>query len=119
MIGTIRPLAIVVACTLTTAPVAAEQFLWQTNSQGDDIHVVEVQTHQVVKRLEVGPQPHGIAAADDASVVNVSIEAYKRPDGELLWIDPRTYEIVHRIQLNRVRVRRVAFTPHLVPSPIV
>ena len=67
-----------------------QQFLWQTNSYGDDVHVIDVATHKVVGHIKVGPQPHGIAAPDDAHVVFVAIENFKGPLGELVWVDPKT-----------------------------
>ena len=54
-----------------------KQFLWQTNSYGDDVHIIDVETRKVVKHLVVGPQPHGIAAPDDASVIYIAIENFK------------------------------------------
>lgn len=73
------------------APVAAGFMLWQTNSEGDDIHVFDLESRTLVRRLVVGPEPHGIAAPADSSVVHVALEANGRARGELLWIDPRHY----------------------------
>ncbi|MDA2928128.1 hypothetical protein MYX78_13035 [Acidobacteria bacterium AH-259-G07] len=86
------------------------QYLWQTNSTGNNVDVIDVGTHQVVKRIIVGPEPHGIAASDDASVVYVSIEAFSRPQGELLWIDPQSYEITHRLTIGP-KPNQLACTP--------
>ena len=79
---------------------ADKQMLWVTNAFGDDVHVVDVATHEVVKRMKVGPEPHGIAATADASTIFIVLEKFKQPAGELLWIDPRTYEIQHRIDVG-------------------
>ena len=54
-----------------------------------------------MQRLVVGPEPHGIAAPADARVVYVTLEANGRARGELLWIDPRAYEVQHRMELCR------------------
>ena len=67
--------------------------MWQTNSYGDDVHVIDVATQKVVGHIKVGPQPHGIAAPDDADVVFVAIENLKGPLGELVWVDPKPYKI--------------------------
>ena len=83
------------------APATAGPLLWQTNSEGDDIHVFDIESHRLVRRVVVGPEPHGIAAPDDARVVYVTLEANDRPRGELLWIDPRTYRIRHRMEICR------------------
>ncbi|MFP6901899.1 MAG: hypothetical protein VCA36_13210, partial [Opitutales bacterium] len=88
----------------------SQQFLWQTNAYGDDVHVIDGTTHKVVKRLKVGPQPHGIAAPDDAHVVFVAIENFKAPKGELIWVDPRSYEITHRLTIGP-KPNQLACTP--------
>jgi DNA-binding beta-propeller fold protein YncE len=75
--------------------------LWQTNSEGDDIHIFDLESRTLVRRLVVGPEPHGIAAPADASVVHVALEANGRARGDLLWIDPRDYRIDHRMELCR------------------
>jgi DNA-binding beta-propeller fold protein YncE len=74
--------------------------LWQTNSEGNDIHIFSVPDFQLVRRLEVGPEPHGIAAPDDGRMVYVSLEANGRDHGELLWIDPETMAIKHRLAVG-------------------
>ena len=89
---------------------ADKQFLWVTNSQGNDVHVIDVGTHKVVHRIEVGPQPHGIAAPDDARVVYLAIENMKGPLGELQWVDPRTYAITHRMKIGP-KPNQLACTP--------
>jgi DNA-binding beta-propeller fold protein YncE len=78
----------------------AEPLLWQTNSEGDDIHVFSLEDFRLVARLETGPQPHGIAAPRDGSVVFVSVEANGHEQGELLWIDPRSLAIRHRLAVG-------------------
>ena len=91
-------------------PVKGRQMLWVTNAYGNDVHVIDVATHKVVKRVEVGPQPHGIAAPDDASVVYLAIENFKGPVGELLWVNPRTYKVEHRLPLGP-KPNQLACTP--------
>ena len=90
--------------------VADKQFLWVTNSHGNDVHVIDVATQEVVRRVKVGPEPHGIAAPDDAHVVYLAIENFKSPFGELQWVDPRTYEITHRIAIGP-KPNQLACTP--------
>lgn len=84
-----------------SGPAGAGPELWQTNSRGDDIHVFDVRTHRRLQRIVVGPEPHGVAAPEDARVVYVTLEANDRPRGELLWIDPRTRRVRHRMELCR------------------
>jgi YVTN family beta-propeller protein len=92
-----------IATLLVVTPHAAragKQMLWVENAYGNDIHVIDVATQEVVKHLIVGDNPHGIAAAADASVVYIALEKFKKPAGELLWINPRTYKITHRIEVG-------------------
>ena len=79
---------------------AGKQVLWVTNSLGNDVHVIDVAKQEVVHRIVVGPQPHGIAAPDDASGVYIAIEALDQPAGELVWVDPQTHEILHRLTIG-------------------
>jgi hypothetical protein len=92
------------------APALAGPLLWQTNSEGDDIHVFDLESRKLVRRLVVGPEPHGIAAPADARVVYVALERNGRARGELLWIDPREYRVQHRMALCR-EPHAIAATP--------
>jgi len=91
-------------------PVQAGQFLWVTNASGNDVHVIDVATQKVVKRIEVGRNPHGIAVPDDASVVFIALEDFQSPAGKLLWVDPRTYEIKHQLDVGK-QPNQIACTP--------
>ncbi len=75
-------------------------YLWQTNSAGNDVYIYELETFLLVKRLEVGPEPHGIAAPDDAHVVYIALERNAAERGELLWVDPQSYAIWHRLPVG-------------------
>ncbi len=94
------PLCASVVVALLTQSARAAQYLWQTNSAGDDVHVVDLSTRESVKRLLVGPEPHGIAAPDDARVVYISVETNGRQQGELIAVDPRTYAITFRLAVG-------------------
>ncbi|MBV1877174.1 MAG: hypothetical protein KUG79_05995 [Pseudomonadales bacterium] len=76
------------------------QFLWQTNSAGNDIHIYNIENFELQNRLVVGPEPHGIAAPDDGRVIYVSIEANGQDHGELLWINPQSLKIQHRLKVG-------------------
>jgi YVTN family beta-propeller protein len=109
------PLALSVALAVgfassTSLRAAEKQYLWQTNSAGNDVHVIDVATNKVVRNLEVGPQPHGIAASADARVIYIAIEAFKKERGELIWVNPRTYEIQHRMLIGP-KPNQLACTP--------
>jgi YVTN family beta-propeller protein len=79
---------------------STRQRLYVTNSAGNDVHVVDMTTLEVIKRVEVGPQPHGIAAPRDARVIFVAIEAMKQPAGELVWYDPQTDAVTRRLTIG-------------------
>jgi YVTN family beta-propeller protein len=109
-VGVYCTATIVLLGTLLTHPgraLAGKQMLWVTNSAGDDVHIIDVAAQKVVKRLQVGPLPHGIAAPDNASVVYIALEG---EEGEMLWVDPRSYEIKHRLKVGP-RCNQLACTP--------
>jgi DNA-binding beta-propeller fold protein YncE len=88
-------------CACCVAPAQATSRLWQTNSEGNDIHVYDLESQQLVQRLVVGLQPHGIAAPADPRILYVTLEANGRARGELLWIDPREVRVEHRMEICR------------------
>ena len=88
----------------------AEQFLWQTNSGGTDVHIFRLSDFALVERLEVGLHPNGIAAPDDASVVYIALEANGREHGELLWVDPDRLRVTHRLAVG-LEPHAIATTP--------
>ncbi len=98
------------AAIFPDSALAGKQFLWVTNAYGNDVHVIDVASHEVVHRIEVGPQPHGIAAPDNPKVVYIAIENFKGPAGELLWVDPYSYKITHRMNIGP-KPNQLACTP--------
>lgn len=89
-------LAIVTALTLAPALPAASVRVFQTNSAGDDIHVIDPKTNKVVLRIKDIEVPHGITFSPDGSRAYVSCEAdstLKAVDaktGKTLWSAPLT-----------------------------
>ena len=75
--------------------------LWQSNAGGDDIHIIDYCAGKLVKRLVVGPNPHGIAAPRDQRIVYVSLEHDDSDTGEVVFIDPKSYRISARIEGGR------------------
>jgi YVTN family beta-propeller protein len=84
------------------------QKLYVTNSAGDDVTVIDVATHKQLGRIEVGPNPHGIAAPASHDVIYVTIEGGK--PGELVTIDPRTDKVVRRMTVGPAP-NQLAVTP--------
>lgn len=84
--------------------------LYVANSAGNDIHVVDTATNRVIKRVEVGPQPHGLAATADGSRLFITIENTSGDAGELLWFDPVSDTITRRLPVGP-RPNQLACTP--------
>lgn len=85
---------------ISTAFAEGQPYLWQSNAAGDNIHIYNLNNFKLHKNLKVGPQPHGIAAPDDVHVVYVSLENDDADNGELLWIDPKTLQVTHRVTVG-------------------
>ena len=68
----------------------------QTNSAGDNIHVIDPATNQVVGVIEDIEVPHGAAIAPDGSRIYVSDEALQTLD----VVDARSLKVVKRIPLS-------------------
>jgi YVTN family beta-propeller protein len=104
--------AVVLACpALAPAAEPARQKLYVTNSQGDDVTVIDAATNKPIGRIEVGPHPHGIAAPASQDVIYVSIEGHGHDKpGELVWIDPRTDKVTRRMDIGP-EPNQLAVTP--------
>ncbi len=106
---TLACLAFIAPFSSADAKKPARQLLWQTNASGTDIGIFDVATGDRVDRLEVGPNPHGIAAA--GNTVFVSLENRGGSFGELLWIDRKSREIRHRLKVGP-QPHAIAVTPN-------
>jgi DNA-binding beta-propeller fold protein YncE len=74
--------------------------VWLASAYGDDIYVYEVGSFKLLRRLTVGPNPHGLSATADGRTVHVALEHFDDPVGELVWIDTRTFNITARIDVG-------------------
>lgn len=110
-LGTMSIIFVINACTpKTSIPLKQGQLtktysdqsylLWQTNAEGDDIHIVNLEKKQAVRRLKVGPNPHGIAYSKTRNTVYIALEHNDETQGELLWIDATTFKILKRIKVG-------------------
>ncbi len=68
----------------------------QTNSAGDNIHVIDPATNQVVATIEDIEAPHGIVIAPDGTRIYVTDEALRTLD----VVDARTLKVLKRIPLS-------------------
>ncbi|HUY90770.1 MAG TPA: beta-propeller fold lactonase family protein [Pirellulales bacterium] len=92
------------------AVVQIPQKLYVANSAGNDIHVIDTATNRVIKRVEVGPQPHGLAATARGDQLFITIENTGGKAGELLWFDPATDTVTRRMTVGP-RPNELACTP--------
>lgn len=97
---------------LAAAPTSAGPIskLYVANSAGDDIHVIDTATNRVIKRVEVGPQPHGLAATADGRQMFLTIENTAGDEGELVWFDPVADRVTRRMKIGP-RPNQLACTP--------
>ena len=84
--------------------------LYVANSAGNDIHVIDTATNRVITRVEVGPEPHGIAATAAGDRLFITIENTRGDEGELLWFDPLTDRVTRRMKIGP-RPNQLACTP--------
>jgi YVTN family beta-propeller protein len=102
----------VLIASLSAAPGHGEPLrkLYVANSAGTDIHVIDPVTNQVIRRLDVGPQPHGLVATAAGDQLFVTLENVDGERGELLWLDPFTDRVTRRMALG-ARPNQLAVTP--------
>jgi YVTN family beta-propeller protein len=101
--------AALLACAAPAAPATAQK-LYVANSAGNDLHVIDAATNKVVKRVEVGPQPHGLVATKDGRQLFLTIENDAGAEGELVWFDPVTDAVTKRMRVGP-RPNQLACTP--------
>jgi YVTN family beta-propeller protein len=104
--------ALLVLATLASsaAPSRPSQKLYVANSLGNDIHVIDTATNKVLKRVEVGPQPHGLVATAKGDRMFLTIENTAGDEGELVWFDPVTDTATRRMRIGP-RPNQPACTP--------
>jgi YVTN family beta-propeller protein len=78
------------------AAVSLKQRVVQTNSAGDNVHVIDPVTNQVVGVIEDIEVPHGVAFAPDGSRIYITDEPRKTLD----VIDAKSLESIKRIPLT-------------------
>jgi YVTN family beta-propeller protein len=101
---------VLVALCVAAASEAAETKLYVANSTGNDIYVIDTTTNRVAKKIEVGPEPHGLAATRDGGTLFVTVENTSGEEGELLWLDTRTDTVRRRLKIGP-RPNQLACTP--------
>ncbi len=103
---------IVVAAGLNVDSAAAgvQGKLYVANSAGNDLTVIDTATNKVIRRIEVGPQPHGLVGTAAGNQLFITIENTHGDEGELLWFDPVTDKVTRRMKIGP-RPNQLACTP--------
>src|SRR5881394_1059487 len=99
---TARLAVLLAACAAPAEPKSqpVSQKLYVANSAGTDIHVIDTATNKVIKRVEVGQQPHGLVATKDGKQLFLTVENGDSDEGELLWFDPVTDTVTKRMKVG-------------------
>jgi YVTN family beta-propeller protein len=94
----IRLLVIAVVIVLGALPLAAQRNvrIIQTNSAGDNVHLIDPATNKVVGVIEGIEVNHGAGAAPDGSRIYVSNEAESTLDA----VDAKTLKVIKRVPLS-------------------
>src|SRR6202035_5533446 len=82
----------IVLCTLSFSLLAAQESklrIIQTNSAGDNIHIIDPATNKVVGEIKGIEARHGIAVARDGARIYISEEA----DKTLTVVDGKTLQV--------------------------
>jgi len=80
------------ALTLATTPAFADE-IWVSNEKDDTISVIDIETLEVVRTIDVGERPRGITFSKDYSVLYVCAS-----DSDTVQvIDPETGKVLHEL----------------------
>ena len=91
-----RRLLLSALLSATSIPVAAQVRIIQTNSQGNNIHLIDPATNQIVGEVTGVPINHGAAGAPDGSRLYFSSEA----EQSLHVVDGKTLQLTKKIPLS-------------------
>jgi YVTN family beta-propeller protein len=93
-----RYLAVAAAIALCTVPLTAQHKvrIVQTNSAGDNVHLIDPATNKVVGVIEGIEVNHGATVAPDGSRLYISNEA----DNTLDFVDAKTLKVTKKVKLS-------------------
>jgi len=91
-----RTIVALLAVLSVAVAASAQVRILQTNSQGDNIHLIDPATHQIVGEVKGVPINHGAAAAPDGSRLYFSSEA----EQTLHVVDGKTLQTIKKIPLT-------------------
>jgi YVTN family beta-propeller protein len=92
----VRSIVFTAVLTAFGANASAQVRIIQTNSQGDNIHLIDPKTNHIVGEVKGVPLNHGAAASADGSRLYFSSEAEQTLDA----VDGKTLQIVKKIALS-------------------
>jgi YVTN family beta-propeller protein len=95
VIGRFSAMAVIVICAL---PLSAQQKvrIIQTNSAGDNVHLIDPATNKVVGVIEGIEVSHGAGTSPDGTRIYVSDEAMSTLD----FVDAKTLKVITRVPLS-------------------
>src|ERR1700687_1940005 len=89
----------IVLCAVSFSSLAAPSpklRIIQTNSAGDNIHIIDPVTNKVVGEIKGIEAPHGVVVAPDGSRIYISEQA----DNTVVVVDGKTLQVTKRIPLS-------------------
>ncbi|MFQ5791099.1 MAG: beta-propeller fold lactonase family protein [Acidobacteriota bacterium] len=105
-----QAIPVLMPCLLVAAVGAAasegHQKLYVLHSNADDMSVVDVATNRLIKTIQVGELPHGIASPRSQDVLYVATEG----DNSLTVVDPVKDEVVRKYPIFGVRPNEIEVT---------
>jgi YVTN family beta-propeller protein len=97
--GSLTVLAGILLCTVSFSTLSAQNAklrIIQTNSAGDNIHIIDPATNKVMGEIKGIEAPHGVTVAPDGSKIYVSEEA----NNTVTVFDGKTLQVIKRIPLS-------------------
>src|SRR5215469_4614018 len=97
--GGLTALAGILLCTVSFSSATAQQSklrIVQTNSAGDNIHIIDAATNKVVGEVKGIEAPHGVTVAPDGSRIYISEQA----NNTVTVVDGKTLQVTKRIPLS-------------------
>jgi YVTN family beta-propeller protein len=84
-------------CTASSSAASSKVVrIIQTNSAGDNVHIIDPATNQVVGEITGIEVNHGVGASPDGSRIYISDEA----QNALVVVDAKTFKVIERIPLT-------------------
>ena len=92
-----RPCAWTIASMLLALPLAASSVrIYQTNSAGDDVDIIDPTNNKVVQKIQGIEVPHGVALSPDGMRAYVSCES----ESTLWAVETKTSKVLAKIPLS-------------------